>query len=230
MRQQAKRALQRVSSNRSIEPIIVASMGRSGSTLVYDAVVEAVLARSPLRNFSLGHKLTADWSWSLSNKPLIRGTVYKTHDYPDRLDVNGGKAIFLFGSTLNAAKSVHSAKERFGQDWVEEHFAHLRSEGKYEDLFKCDVLNFEQQIKSWAVNETIPTLCLRFETLWENSERISEFLDMKVTLPKKRTRTADNYDLEIEKALKHIFDPIDERLSVLPDCFVSSHKNETFFK
>ncbi|EKE74338.1 hypothetical protein [Celeribacter baekdonensis] len=219
-----------MSSNQGIEPIVIASMGRSGSTLVYDAVVEAVIARSPLRNLFWGHRLTADQCWNLSNKPLIRGTVYKTHDYPERLVVNGGKAIFLFGSTLDAAKSVHSAKERFGQEWVEEHFVNLRSEGKYEDLFKSDVLNFEKQIHSWAVTETIPTLCLRFETLWENSERLSDFLNMKVVLPKERARKVDDYDSEVTSALKHIFDPIDERLRSLPDCFISSHENEAYFK
>ena len=229
IRQQVKRVLQHVSSCRKIDPIVIASMGRSGSTLVYDAVVEAVIDQSPLRKNILGHRLTADQAWNLSSQPLVSGVVYKTHDYPERLVTTGGKAIFLFGSTLDSAKSVHSAKDRFGKNWVEQHFSNLRSEGNYEDLFKYDVLNFEQQIKSWAVNETIPTLCMRFETLWENSDKISAFLDMRVNLPAKRERKVVNYDPEITSALKKVFDPIDERLSTLPSCFVSSHENETLF-
>lgn len=229
LKQRLKRGLQSVSANPSVPPIVIASMGRSGSTLVYDAVVDAVIASSPLRRIFGLKKLTADWSWSLGEKTLQNGVVYKTHDYPDNLSASKVRCVFLFGSCLNAATSVHSAIERFGPEWVDKHFEHLKSDGKLNELFERDVLGFENQIRCWATTETSPTLCLRFDSLWDNHEMLNDFLSMTVQLPPRRPRKIEAYDPKILSELETVYNSIDARIENLPDAFISNADNIRYF-
>jgi hypothetical protein len=230
VKQRLKGGLQLVSANQHIPPIVIASMGRSGSTLVYDAVVDAVIASSPLRRIIWPKKLTADWSWTLGEKALQNGVVYKSHDYPDRLKGTKARCLFLFGSCLDAATSVHSAIERFGPAWVNEHFERLKSDGSFSELFDRDVLGFESQIRSWATTEVVPTLCLRFDSLWANNEKLNDFLGMRVRLPPRRPRKIELYDTSVLKALKAVYSSIDTKAARLPDAFLSKADNKHYFE
>ncbi len=78
MKQIWKKALQRCIPTR-YDSIVVASMGRSGSTLVYDALCEGSAAArfGPLKDF--GRKIVRDVAWGLSGHSFAPGVVYRTH-------------------------------------------------------------------------------------------------------------------------------------------------------
>ena len=202
------------------EPVLVASMGRSGSTLVYDSVV-AGMAR--LRFGPLAEPLRGavrDTAWSLDTARFHRGRVYKTHDFPHGLGAQSAiRAIFLFGDAGSAARSVLNCETTRGRAWIEEHFEHLRASGSIEDVPHADVLRFGEQLDAWLSFEAVPVLSLRYEDLWADGTEalIGRYVGFPVALPKRKARESAARDFgDREAALSATYGPLDERIAALP--------------
>jgi hypothetical protein len=209
---------------------VVASLGRSGSTVVYDAVLECVIATRFPQMAGLGLKIARDDSWNLGEKKLYGGCVYKTHDYPEAIVGNDKvRCVFMFGSTIDAALSVHSALERYSPEWVEEHFGHLKSDGDVSQLFETYVLGFYEQVRRWSTVSSLPVLCLRYETLWEHEKELADFCKLPVTLPEKRARVEKSYPDDVMQKAREVYGPIDDRLAALPDCFLAGPNMSSYF-
>jgi hypothetical protein len=201
------------------DPIIVASMGRSGSTLVYEALCKG-LARArfdALQGFGL--KIVGDVDWNLSG-PMTPGVVYKTHALSHELP-RGCKArvVFVFSSASDAALSVFACYDRYGADWIAEHFDHMRADGGFEQLGERDVLCMERQIDGWFALDHANVLCLRYERLWENAEALSDFVGFPVVLPERKPRFSRQCVDEVTaKKFSATYRQLDEKIAALPDC------------
>lgn len=207
------------------DAIVVASFGRAGSTLIYTAVTEAMASAQYGRCTRLTRRLSQDDDFDLPPTKFRSGVVYKTHDYPTFLDSPGGiRGIFLFGSALDAALSVHAQKDLRGEDWVQRHFDHLRRPYRYDDIFKEDVLGFREQCISWMGCDKVPILCLRYEDLWDNVDQISKFCGVEVTLPERRARKSKDVPSENMLATQQVYGPIDAALARLPGAFIAAPK------
>ncbi|GGB26460.1 hypothetical protein [Allosediminivita pacifica] len=205
------------------DAIVVASFGRAGSTLVYDAVAEAMAQHRYHAAGGLSLKVAKDEAFDLGARKLRPGVVYKTHDYPDVLSGKKNvRALFLFGSAEEAALSVHAQKAARSEDWVKLHFEHLRRPYRYDDLLQEDVLGFRDQCVAWMSFEGVPVLCLRYEGLWDNIDTISEFCGLDVRLPKRRERAPKKVEPEALERARAVYGPLDNELAKLPDCFVAS--------
>ncbi len=223
LRSAAKSALQKIPSPH--DAIVVASFGRAGSTLIYDAVVNAMAKAKPALPYSLAQKLVQSDAFDPPMPVFRKGVVYKTHAYPDLLEGQANvRAIFLFGSAVETALSVHAQKTLRGEGWVKRHFDHLRRPYDYENLLKSDVLGLRDQCIAWMGAETHPVLCLRYEGLWENTDRISEFCGLNIRLPVKRRRTRKDIAPDLLAAAQRVYSPIDEDLARLPDCFIAESR------
>jgi hypothetical protein len=94
--------------------------------------------------------------------------------------------------------------------WFKRHQQHLRATGDLSDLFKKDVLNYEQQMISWMTSSRKDILCIDFENLWSNVEELSDFCGFDVMLPPQLDRTAKEIPTDINNCLF-------ERLNKLKD-------------
>ncbi len=214
-----KKPLQKFFPGKS-SPILVASMGRSGSTVLYDAIGEAISRnRLPFLSNKYVAKIFKDQAWDLSKKNLVPGWVYKTHglahELPDNSEVI---VIFIYGSATDAALSVHSCRERYGLNWIERHFKHLRSNGTFEDLGMKDVLRFSDQINGWTKKTGTRRLIVHYDELWDNVDILSNFLNMRIKLPKKLERKKSNESSEIKKLFSETYKSLDDKISLLPKC------------
>lgn len=205
-------------------PIIVASMGRSGSTIVWNAVAQAVATD---RFKSLGHlgiKIVSDQAWDLGKKKLLPGIVYKTHALADEFPRDSGaKVVFLFGSATDAALSVLSCERRYGLDWVKEHFMHVRASGPFEALGEYDVLRFGEQIEGWVGLSGVPRLILHYDALWEHQSTLSKFVGAPIELPRRQPRvgpSAANANTRARFALA--YRDLDERINRMQKCQILS--------
>jgi hypothetical protein len=216
-----KKALQRTIPTR-FDPIIVASMGRSGSTLVYDALCDGMAAArfGPLKWF--GRRIVGDTAWELSRQSFMPGVVYKTHDLPIGLPRDcGARVVFLFGRASDAAISVLSCRRRYGAAWVAEHFAHMRALGSFDELSERDVLRFEEQIDGWLAVDHARILGLRYETLWKHADDLSRFVGFSVTLPDRRPRDGSKeIDLATAEKFTATYRALDEKIASLADCIL----------
>jgi hypothetical protein len=196
--------------------LVVSSFGRSGSTLIYRALVAAM----GQARFGKTRGFLADTSWTLGEKKLRRGMVYKTHDYPDALaDQTDARAVFVFGSASDAALSVVEQHDREGRAWIDAHFENLKAEGTYEDLLTRDVLGFGAQLRRWSTFAGAPVLCLRYEALWDHQDRLAEFTGLPVELPPRRARSEKSVSADVGQAVARVYGPIDAAIAKLPDAF-----------
>lgn len=207
-------------------PVLVASMGRSGSTLVYDSVVAGMAAA---KFGSVGgrlHGIVRNSAWRLNDVNLKGGQVYKTHDFPAELPKTLNlRSVFLFGSASAAAKSVLNCETTYGKQWLDEHLMHLSALGALDELPDRDILRFEEQLDSWCVTEKIPVLSLKYEDLWTSGaqEILSQYLGFPVTFPIQHARASASREFgEIEKRIRDTYLALDNRISELPPILMNA--------
>ncbi len=223
LRRWAKGLMQSVPTQK--DAIVVASFGRAGSTLVYDALVDAMAKAHFGTRADIAIRATRDEAFDRPPTSFRRGVVYKTHDYPNILEGSGNvRAIFLFGSALDAALSAYAQKELRGEEWIKSHFDHLRRPYRHDALLSEDVLGFRDQCIAWMAFEKAPVLCLRYEGLWNSAEKISEFCGVSVELPERRPRAPKEIAPDVLEAAKAVYDPLDRDLEKLPDCFIANKR------
>jgi len=154
--------------------IILAGLGRCGTTLVYKTL---------LNYFKEG-----DFVCDLKDKEFKNGYVYKTHDFaPEKLSGNV-RVIFMFGNPLNITIATHKLKG----EYLLGHYVHLHSkylgEGKH---ITQDVIQLEKNFDSWYCKQTFPLLTLRYETLYDNLDTLIKFVGIDFEIEPKKERNTD---------------------------------------
>lgn len=211
-----KTLLQSVFSNQS-SAILIASMGRSGSTIVWEAVRTARAKRILLpENF--GKRVISGNAWDLTSASLRPGVVYKTHALGHELPKTANaKVVFLYGSASDGALSILSCKERYGIEWVNKHLTHLRAYGNLSDVIESDVLRLEEQIDSWIGRQGTPRILINYEYLWECRSELSKFLKLDIQLPEKRERKSKYYlEEKLITKIKKNYSSLDDKIAKLP--------------
>lgn len=203
-------------------PILCASMGRSGSTLVFNAVRRGQAKARFHSDDRLPLQLVTSDAWRPSQVNFHQGVVYKTHAPAGEMPATfGGKVVFVFGLPSEAALSVLRCREVLGESWIKTHFFHLASLGTISDLTEWDVLGYERQIVSWRESNAGPRIMIRYESLWEKQPELEAFLGFPVSLPPKRIRSSiDAMDPVINAKVQRTFAELDAWVDTLPKCQV----------
>lgn len=222
IRTHAKEALKCLLPRRA--PIIVNSFGRSGSTLLHDALVEAATLRSTNR---LASRLVRANAWELDTHPLYRGGVFKTHDrytVTAATVVAHAKHIYIYGDPVEATLSTIARTKREGQPWLDEHCDHLRvPRVTPEELVHRDALQIEAHMSSW-MRCASPVLFVRLDRLWDNITSIEQFVSMPVPLPEQAPRRSKtNLPREHIAGVEATYANFANWLDALPDAFISPH-------
>ena len=166
--------------------IIVASMGRCGSSIVHDAISRAVADRI-LPGFKYRQSIISDVAWEPLETIFQNGLVYKTHAFPEEFKhVKNVKFIFVYGPASDSAISILSCKYRKSSDWIKEHLKNLRANGPIEDIVHTDVARFKEQIEKWTSHEN--TFPIEYSSLWKRQKEMENFLGFKIDLPLRRNR------------------------------------------
>lgn len=168
-------------------------MGRSGSTVLHDAVVEAT-AKLMRPSWRLHRRLIHDDRWDFADLTPLPSIVYKTHDYAEslRADVKAGvDVLFIHGDVTWAVASVASQTAREGPGWLREHYAHLKSPATtLEDLYRFDAIRAFDQLQSWDAATGLRLCIVSYDAVWERQAEIGAFLGLPLQLPEKRPRAA----------------------------------------
>lgn len=175
----------------SCTPVVIASTGRSGSTMLTNSIatslVESKYSLLPSFLKSLITSLSKTYFDRLEDATWLNITpVIKTHDL-FRSDLNFKyKYIFVFGDPLESALSAKRQGELHGSVWLDEHIFHLCGKGSTEKVLVNDVLNYEGQLCSWAKSSAF---FVHYSEIWERRDELSEYLGFKLILPSQRART-----------------------------------------
>jgi hypothetical protein len=212
-----------LSPSAGLPVIICASPGRSGSTLLFEAIGDAIARKRASLFYRHASRTFRDVAWELDRRKLREGVVYKTHDLPTSLrKPKNVRAVFIYGPPSDALLSVLDCERRLGRDWVAEHLRHLRMP-ETANLMSHDTIGFENQMRLWSQEERFPVLCVNYENLWDNVGKIENFLNLDLDLPERRRRSdKEGYGDHADKA-DTIYNNIKHRFDGLPEVFLSKH-------
>lgn len=162
-------------------PIIIAGLGRCGTTLMYNSFVE-------------NHYFLTNWRFLMFDDEQIqfeRNELYKTHDYPPEYLPDDVNVIFMFGNPLNIAISAHRIINHFGQT----HHEHLRSDlyRPNDDILKSDTLKLHELFEAWNQAQNFSFISVRYETLYSQKtvDALSEYLGFRLKLLPQKPRITD---------------------------------------
>ena len=209
--------------------IVIASTGRSGSTLLFNSIrysyVQSFLI--PSFNSKLIHNLKvqtanflSDYLNKISDLSRSSSPILKTHSLPSGTARNRqNKIIFVFGCPKQSAYSAYKMACLRTHRWLDQHIYHLGGYGSAGSLFTHDVLNYEFQLQQWKSYKKY-CLFIHYEDLWVDIEKISDFVGFPVSLPPRRARDPIPSDI-----LQKLDNPIYNNLSILEQSFRNSLLN-----
>ena len=181
-----------MTATRRVAPIVVASMGRSGSTVLSDAICDANWRRAfaAVRHTRYRRSMLRQ-AWRLNAVKLQAGYIYKTHDLPPG---NGGKSgarfVYTFADPFDVISSLLALGRRNGMNWINRHATHMIG-GRLvdlEELLDNDVLCLESHFESWLAFQAPNVAGVRYDRLWEQEQVIAEFLGIPLRLPPRLRR------------------------------------------
>ncbi|MEM1111407.1 MAG: hypothetical protein AAGI11_05815 [Pseudomonadota bacterium] len=216
-----KSALQKIAAPLLFEDkVVIASNGRSGSTLLQEAIAAGLIAsRYPrLRGTPLAEPMqllamsfTQDLS-EVRSKPV---PVQKTHDFFAPAYGNDARYLFVYGDPLDAALSVRRMFQTEGAGWFRQHMANMHSEASIEELLLSDALYYERQLISWGGAPRDRVLLLRYEQLWDRIDQVVDYLGFSIELPAYRDRERQpapvGADMAVFERLRGIMQDLDRK-------------------
>lgn len=180
---------------------LVASMGRSGSTLLCAACSKGMLG---FDDHFFNQKISQQYlisAWELKKCSYSPGRVYKTHDYPDFSTPHHCRVLYTFSDPYEVVVSVYNQALKKGKAWFLEHLDHLKMpHNNLDTIFEKDVLGLENNFDSWlnySRNRNI--FGIRYDCIWQEKKRIEEFVGYKIYLPTYRKRESKLEELDHEK-------------------------------
>jgi hypothetical protein len=222
--------------------LIVASLGRCGSTLVYDVLSLRYYNQKYRQHiiYTDDHIVddyfytpkTIERAFDSPQAESLRGQykkgyVYKTHDLPPAYLPPHVKVLYLFGNPVDLVLSskqldglsVNPPDERF--TGLDLHIRNFRGDFSEKDkLFEKDVLRLEDNFYSWYKQQSFPLLAIRYETLWDNQDVLKEFTGYKnFKLPPQRPRKdlKSRYDDVVLEKLRGIYDGLGGQITKCDD-------------
>ena len=160
-------------------PVIVAGLGRCGTTLLYGAIEDRITNPS-------GFVIDLD-------SHCFANDLIKTHDYPPEVHLpEGTKVVFMFG---NIVDTILSTTDQIN-DWGQWHYRHVRTPQAYRvntDLYTNDDLRLEELFDAWYRPQQFDLLTLRYESLYQPGvmQTVQEYLGLTFSLPAYRPRSTN---------------------------------------
>ncbi len=174
--------------------IVISSMGRAGSTLLHDAVIDGMVA-TYVPSFvpgKYGRRAADDWATDLSMPYYPKGVVYKTHDYPTYVPVGARvRTIYTIADPFDIVLSLLKQEKDRSPNWIAQHFKHFRADySLWPQMLERDALGLEAHFDAWTQSQPFPNLVIKYDALWDHQDVLSDFVGVPVVLPPKRERAA----------------------------------------
>ena len=203
-----------------LPPILVASMSRSGSTLLFRSLRSSW---TRARFGPLARRLEPfvfEVAWRLEHARFLPGVVYKTHDLPQFAPRDSRlKVLFTYRRATDVALSVANQRLRHGDGWFQRHAAHMGASGDYEAFLRRDTLGLERQIDRWTAAEGLDVLGLRYETLWTHKAELEAFVGFPVRLEKRTESGYAGVPPADAALIRNTYAPVDRKIEALPKLF-----------
>lgn len=179
---------------------ICAGIPRCGTTLMFRA----------LAGLPPGSKTPVDYN----------GPIEKTHTFRPRRLEGVEKAIFMFGDPVAAVVSTRLRR------YSASHFRHCGAKARdpdTTDIFREDALNYGRMFKAWTRAQGFDTICVRYETLYQNLPLVRDFFGFELFVPPfkpRKTCLEDAVSAEDLAAIQATYDGLITAVERSPDVMV----------
>ncbi len=184
--QALKDRVARAYAARSGIAVVVGSLGRSGSSMLTRACAQGLLRLRDSDQSREDPRGLVQTAWSLDVATFQRGFVYKTHDYPSNCVVPPAFVRFLYtyADPVDVVISLARQGETRGLPWLEKHADHMKvTITDFDRLYVEDIFALERHFDAWIGCTSLPLIAIRYDTLWNHQQLISDFLRFKLLLP-----------------------------------------------
>ena len=190
--------------NKNTNILLVASLGRSGSTMLFRALSAASIKVGVRRVKRVMARAVRSHLWRLDPDIMEQGIIYKTHDVPPKdKRIDSLKCVYLFADPYDVIPSVVRKTETSGCGWLKRHADHLGGElDSVKELFEGDVLDLEGNFDAWTSVEHCDLFAVRYDSVWDYQAKLSEFVGFTVELPPRRARKSSPKDLTCSQRKK----------------------------
>jgi len=193
---------------------IIPSYGRSGSTLLWHAVSEALLSGCVMGNRKASILERGLWDKTESIDVSMRGMVVKTHFRP--IDINYSidrgliKSIYVISKPSDSIKSIIAATDKLGISWFRKHMKNLGAEEIKApmELMTSDALNLKDRIYDWDNDEH--SITIKYEKMWSDVDRLSKFIGREIKLPLQKDRAEKKLSKDEELLVLETYGEIDK--------------------
>lgn len=204
-------------------PLVVNSYGRSGSTVLKEGIVNGAVRNLENRQKEIVKSSIYQKQWDLSNRTLHDGVLYKTHDYPPAKSLKSNvRILYSFSDPVDVILSLLRLYEMRGNQWMRAHCNHLKI--PYTGIYKLvdhDELQLENHLQSWLNESRYPVAFIRYETMWNYQDEISDFLGSNIELPLFTERKSkETIDDTVTRRVKKTYQSFQKRVRDLSDFFI----------
>jgi len=209
---------------RNLPSYVVASVGRSGSTVLSECLAEGLVSSHfpDVPDDSGANLVILSFIRHLADAIWMPGIVYKTHDlpcFPDKEDMNV-RSVFVFSDPVEIVLSVMRHYGPDGDsDWLAGHAANLGADpADLADLADRDVFGLAGQADAWIRPMNHPHMAIHLDAVWDRQAEVEAFLEVPLKLPAKRARKAalDSASPELTKKLMQTYGELREQLRRMP--------------
>lgn len=184
--------------------IIVGSLGRSGSTALYQSIGQTI-------KYSL-----TDFQSNLNSCQYNKGYVYKTHDFPPDNPPEHTKFIWTFSDPYEIVLSVLNQENEKGMQWIKNHFDHLNGEfSRYDDILDYDAFHLEEHFDKWYKQQDFDLLTIKYRDIWKKQRQLSRFVGNNVDLPifSDREDRFSKLDKDKKKRIKNTYGELHSKVN-----------------
>lgn len=208
--------------------IVVAGMGRCGTTMLYRCLHSLSNTNyDSLINVQINDVRPYGFMNDINDGFLQAGHLYKTHCFSP-VDIRSEndckiKVIYMFGDPRDIVCSITESEEID----IVQHSKHLGVcyENSYFDYLYQDVFRLQQNFKSWlnvrkiCENENVQVLFIRYQTIFDNFNKIKQFLQADFIVPEYKERTKKWQNSKNSYMLNKTYSELYEKLQKYEDIF-----------
>lgn len=183
---------------------LVTSLGRCGSTMLYNTLVA-------------------------HNLPMADNKGVSNHLYPNdiikKYDSTKIKVIFLIGDPIDIILSIKQREKDISIEWIQAHFYNMKSNFmEYPNIYNKDVLHLAHMLEMYMKPCPFPLLIINFRDLWKCESIISKFCGVNIKLPSysplqncnggstMRSDRLNNLTEEEKQQLQNTYGPLAEKI------------------
>ena len=171
---------------------VIASLGRSGSTMLTESCARSLLPSRILCKSEIIRNSLIRNAWTFTDAEFHKGFVYKTHDYPPASQLpDHVRIIYLYADPIEVVVSILQQYRKYGPEWIEEHADHMKVNNiNIRKICEDDIFRLEDHFDKWIGASGIPLLAIRYDKIWEYKSLISQFFGVPIELPPFQKRNA----------------------------------------